>query len=178
MQRFARYQKVSRLHSGYLTGRQLHIWTLMRNGFSQSEIARSLHISRQAVNQLVQTIPVRVTEALFDASKLNGVEPRIVNSVKGILLGYSREFQTDVVITMHPETGLRVWYQHNLGRCKICPSKKQCESILLKTINVLGVTLTAKEKDLDPSKLASLVFSKAFGPDYHPHPQIANEATR
>ena len=96
----------------------------MRDGLSQSEIARRLHISRQAVNQLVPTIPVRVTEALYDAAKLNEVEPRVVNSVKGILLGYSREFQTDVVITMHPEVGLRLWYQHNLGRCKICGTRK------------------------------------------------------
>jgi len=139
----------------------------MRDGVSQSEIARKLHITRQAVSQLAQTIPVRITEALSDAAKLNGVEPKIVDSVKGIMLGYSREFQTDVVVTMHPETGLRVWYQHNLGRCKICPNKKQCKSALLKTINVLEVSLTDKEKSLDPSKLASLAFSKTFGPEYH-----------
>ena len=139
----------------------------MRDGVSQSEIARRLHVSRQAVNQLIQTIPVRITEALNDAAKLNGVEPRIMDSVKGILLGYSREFQTDVVITMHPETGLRIWYQHNLGRCKICSSKKQCRSMLLKTIDVWGIPLTTRDRELDPSKLASLAFSKAFGLQYH-----------
>jgi hypothetical protein len=144
----------------------------MRDGVSQSEIARKLHISRQAVNQSVQTIPVRITEALNDAAKLSRVEPRIIDSVKGILLGHSREFQADVVITMHPKTGLRVWYQHNLGRCKICASKKECKSVLLKTIDVLGVSLTDKEKDLDPSKLASLAFSKTFGIEYHPRTRL------
>jgi len=140
----------------------------MRDGVSQSEIARRLHISRQAVNQFAQTIPTKVADALYDAAKLNGMNPRIINSVKGILLGYSREFETDVVITMHPEIGLRVWYQHNLGRCKICSNRKQCKAMLLKTIDVLGVTLTDKEKHLDPSKLASLAFSKTFGPEYYP----------
>lgn len=139
----------------------------MRDGVSQSEIARRLHITRQAVNQFIQTIPVRVTEALIDASKLNGVEPRVIDSAKGVMLGYSRELQTDVVITMHPETGLRVWYQHNLGRCKICSDKKHCKSMLLKTASAWGVTLTSKERDLDPSKLANLTFSKAFGLEYH-----------
>jgi len=159
-------EELARLHSGYLTGRQLDIWTLMRDGVSQSEIARRLHISRQAVNQLIQTIPIRITEALNDASKLNGVEPKIIDSAKGVMLGYSRELQTDVVITMHPETGLRIWYQHSLGRCKICPDKKQCKSRLMKMVDAWGVALTTKEKDLDPSKLASLVFSKAFGTEY------------
>jgi predicted transcriptional regulator len=139
----------------------------MREGVSQSEIARRLHISRQAVNQLVQTIPARVTDALYDAAKLNGVEPRNIDTAKGILLGYSRELQTNVVITMHPETGLRVWHQHNLGRCKLCSSKKQCKSMLLKTIHACGVQLTTREKNLDPSKLAGLVFSKVFGREFH-----------
>lgn len=81
---------MTRLHSAYLTGRQLDIWDLMRNGFSQSQIARKLNVSRQAVNQLVQTIPERVTAALCDAAKLNEVEPRHVDSSRGILLGWSR----------------------------------------------------------------------------------------
>ena len=118
------------------------------------------------MNQFIQTIPVRVTEAMYDAAKLNEVEPRVVDGTKGILLGYSKEFQTDVVITMNPETGLRVWYQHNLGRCRICPNKKECRTMLLRTVDALGVTLTAEEKHLDPSKLASLAFSKTFGKQY------------
>jgi hypothetical protein len=165
---------LSRLHSAYLTSRQLDIWGLMRDGVSQSEIARRLHISRQAVNQLAQTIPLRITEALNDAAKLNEVKPRIINSAQGILFGYSREFQTNVLIAVHPETGLRVWYQHNLGRCKICPNKKKCKSTLMKTIDVLNVSLTSKEKALDPSKLASLAFSKVLGLAYHL--ETANEA--
>ena len=41
-------------------------------------------------------------------------------------------------------------------------NKKECKTMLLKTIDVLGVSLTAEEKKLDPSKIASLGFSKAF----------------
>ena len=163
-----------RLHSAYLTGRQLDIWDLMRRGLSQSDIARKLKITRQAVNQLVETIPERVTAALSDASKLNGVEPRFIDTSKGILVGWSKEFQTETVIILEPKEGLRVWYQHNLGRCKICPNKKKCKSTLMKTIDVLNVSLTSKEKALDPSKLASLAFSKVLGLAYHL--ETANEA--
>lgn len=154
---------MTRLHTAYLTGRQLHVWDLMRGGLSQSEIARKLNITRQAVNQLAQTIPERITAALYDASKLNGVEPRHVDSSKGILLGWSRDFQTEAVITLNREAGLRVWYRHNLGQCKICPDKKQCKSMLLKSVGDFGVTLTGQERELDPSKLSSLIFSRALG---------------
>jgi hypothetical protein len=151
------------LHTAYLTHRQLDVWDLMRSGLSQSAIARRLDISRQAVNQLVQTIPDRVTAALYDASRLNGVEPELVDSVKGILVGWSGEFQTETVITLNPKVGLRMWYQHNLGRCRICQDKKRCRSMLYESADQLGVPLTRQEKGLDPSRLSSLIFSRALG---------------
>ena len=135
----------------------------MRDGLTQSEIARRLNISRQAVNQLAQTIPTKVTAALYDASELNRVEPRLVDSTRGVLFGWSKEFQTETVITLHPKVGLRVWYQHNLGRCKICPDKKQCKALLLKNALEYGVSLTHQEKELDPSKLSNVIFSKFLG---------------
>lgn len=138
---------------------------MMRGGLSQSEIARRLKISRQAVNQLVQPIPDKVTAALYDASKLNRVEPRLVDSARGVLAGWSNEFQTETVITLNPRAGLRVWYQHNLGRCRICPDKKHCRSLLLENVNEYGLALTQQEKSLDPSKLSSVIFSRLLGPN-------------
>jgi transcriptional regulator with XRE-family HTH domain len=135
----------------------------MRNGLSQSDIARKLKISRQAVNQLTQTIPEKVASALQDASKLNGIEPRYIDSTRGILLGWSRDFQTEVVVTLSLEAGLRVWYRHNLGQCKICPDRRQCRSALLRSVDDLGVLLTRQERELNPSKLSSLIFSRALG---------------
>ncbi len=156
---------MTRLHTAYLTGRQLRVWDLMRTGLSQSEIARTLNITRQAVNQLSQRIPERVAAALNDASKLNHVEPRYIDSSKGILLGWSRDFETEAVITLTPEIGLRIWYRHNLGRCNICPDRRQCRSMLLKSADDLGVALSGQEKGLPPSKLSSVVFSRALAPD-------------
>lgn len=136
---------------------------MMRSGLSQSEIARRFNISRQAVSQLAQTIPERITAALQDASKLNGVEPRYIDSSRGILMGWSRDFQTETIITLTAEAGRRVWYQHNLGRCKICPDKRQCKSAVLKSADDLEVSLARQERELEPSKLSSLVFSRALG---------------
>ena len=118
----------------------------MREGLTQSEIARRLNISRQAVNQLVQPIPDKVAAALYDTSRLNMVEPRVVDSVKGILTGWSKEFQTETVITLNPRIGLRIWYKHNLGRCRICPDRKGCKSLLLENANEFGVLLCVRKE--------------------------------
>jgi len=106
-----------------------------------------------------------MTAALYDASKLNRVEPRTIDTARGVLVGWSNEFQTDVVITLNPKAGLRVWYQHNIGRCTICPDKKQCRSSLLENAKEYGVSLTALERNLDPSKLSSIIFSRLLAPD-------------
>lgn len=153
------------LHSAYLTDRQLDIWNMIRGGLSQSEIARRLGISRQAVNQLTQVIPDKVTAALNDAARLNRVEPRIVDSARGVLVGWSREFQIEAMVTLSKKAGLRVWYQHELGRCRICPDRKQCRSLLLESASEYGVSLTSREKDLDPSRLSGVIFSKLLRSD-------------
>jgi hypothetical protein len=156
---------LTNLQTGYLTPHQLNVWGMMLDGLSQSEIARRLNISRQAVNQLFGTIPEKVASALDETAKLNRVDPRYLDINKGILTGWSRDFQTKAVIAMGPK-GLQVWYQHNLGQCRICPSKRQCKSTLLKHAETLGLTLSRQEKKLDASKLSSIIFSRV--PDQYP----------
>ncbi len=151
------------LHSGYLTGRQLSVWDMMRDGLSQSEIARRLNVSRQAVHQLAETIPEKITSALNDAAKLNRVEPRHIDTSKGILFGWSRDFQTEAVISLNPKGGLQVWYQHSLGKCEICPDKRQCKSTLLRIAKDLGISLKGPERKLEPSRLSNLIFSRVPG---------------
>ncbi|MBS7656013.1 response regulator transcription factor [Candidatus Bathyarchaeota archaeon] len=147
------------LHNGYLTNRQFNIWNMLREGLSQSEIARRLNITRQAVNQMISSIPEKITMALMDAAKLNRIEPRYIDNKKGILFGWSIDFQTEVIIALNSE-GLQIWYQHNLGNCKICPNKRECKRNLLKNAKNLGITLKWRERRLSPSKLSSLIFSK------------------
>ena len=138
---------------------------MLRAGLSQSAIARRLSISRQAVSQLAQPIPDKVTAALYDASRLNRLEPKLIDSARGVLVGWSNEFQTDVVITLDPKVGLLTWYHHNMGRCKICPNKRQCKSSLLEHARVYGIPLKSGEKKLEPSKLSSVIFSRLLGSD-------------
>jgi len=137
---------------------------MLQSGLSQSEIARRLNVSRQAVNKLVDAIPERITSALNDAAKLDRVDPKYLDVSKGVLFGWSRDLQTEVVIAMGPE-GLQTWYQHNLGRCNMCPDEARCKSMLLKNAKDLGVSLTPQERKLEPSKLSNIVFSRVSGRD-------------
>ena len=151
------------MHSAYLTGRQLDVWRMLHEGISQSEIARRLGISRQAVGQLAHSIPIRVTAALTDAAALNRVRPTLIDSNKGVLVGWSNEFRTETVITLNPKVGLRMWYKHDLGHCKICPDSKKCTALLLENAREFGVHLAKHEKTLEPSELSGLVFSRILG---------------
>jgi transcriptional regulator with XRE-family HTH domain len=151
----------------------MRVWDMLRGGLSQSDIARKLSISRQAVNQMAQSIPDKVTSALNDAARLNRIDPRLIDDSRGILLGWSKEFQTETVITLDPRAGLRVWYQHNLGRCEICPDKKQCRMSLLENADQYGISLTKMERQLEPSKLSGIIFSRLLGSDIHKAPFVA-----
>jgi hypothetical protein len=104
-----------------------------------------------------------VTAALSDAAKLNGVEPTYIDGAKGILLGWSSEFRTETIFFFNPQQGLRIWYYHDLGRCKICDDRKECKSRLRRTAKSLGVELSREEIRMEPQKLASLIFSRATG---------------
>ena len=137
---------------------------MLKSGLSQSDIARRLNVSRQAVNNLIDTISERITSALNDAAKLNRVDPRYLDVSKGLLVGYNRDLQTEVVIAMGPE-GLQVWYKHNLGRCNLCPDDTRCKSMLLRNAKDLGVSITPEEKKLEPSKLSNIIFSRVSGRD-------------
>jgi DNA-binding XRE family transcriptional regulator len=134
----------------------------MREGLTQSEIARKLNITRQTVHQLAGKIPEKMAAALNDAAALNNVDPIQLDVNKGILFGWSREFKTEAVIAMNRD-GLRVWYKHDLGKCKICPDRRPCRSTLLKNAEDLGVSLSSQERRLPPLALSNVVFLRALG---------------
>ena len=151
------------LHSGYLTSHQKNVWDMISDGLTQSEIARRLNVTQQAVSQVVDSISERVTTALNDAARLNEIEPRFIDSTKGIMLGWSNCFKTEAVIMFNPKMGLQVYYQNRLGDCDVCVRKRTCKSKLLKNIEVLGISLTAQERSLSPSELSGVVFSRVIG---------------
>lgn len=151
------------LHGGYLTRHQRNVWDMISDGLTQSEIARRLNVSQQAVSQVVESISERVTIALNDAARLNEIEPRFIDSYRGVMLGWSNCFKTEAVIMFNPKMGLQVYYQNRLGDCNVCLRRRTCKSKLLKNAQVLGISLTSQEKSLSPSELSGVVFSRVIG---------------
>lgn len=81
---------------------------------------------------------------------------------KGILTGYSSEFDHKVVVTYSPRNGVRMWYAHDED-CKRCQLDTEWVKVILEEAEERGVQLSQKELQLPPAQLAKVVFEKILG---------------
>jgi hypothetical protein len=149
------------LPTAYLTDRQLEIWTLRLKGLSKAEIGRTLGITRQAVYDAEGIMLEKVERALIHTAESNMIEPRYVDSAKGILLGYSPANQQKVIITFSERNGVQTWH-YQQPDCSKCNWAPRCRNRLIEEANERNITLTSEEKALPPSKLAHTIFSKVI----------------
>lgn len=147
--------------SGYLTPRQKSIWGLSRSGLSESKIATRLSISRQAVHKALDLAEGKVLRALLDAAELDRFEVKKVDPIRGILVGFSPGFRLRVFLTYGVRNGIQLWYEHR-GQCDGCQRKEECLRMLQGCAEEWGVTLTAEELSLPPTKLAERLFEEAL----------------
>jgi len=147
------------LPSAYLTDRQLEIWSLRLKGLSKAETGRRLGITRQAVYDAEGVMLGKVESALIHAAESNMVEPRYVDSAKGILLGYSPQTQQRVIITFSARNGVQTWH-YEQPDCGLCQWRENCKRRLLDEADERDIQLSARERALPPSRLAHAMFSK------------------
>jgi len=147
------------LRWGYLTPRQREMWSLARRGFRESEISRELDVSRQSVHIMLNAARNKVVQALNEAAEVNRIQVRRMDVEKGILLGYSPEFDHKVVVTYSPKHGIKVWYAHD-KECEQCKFDKSWVKTILEEAQERGITLSTKELRLPPPELAKTVFEK------------------
>ena len=147
------------LPSAYLTDRQLEIWSLRLKGLSKAEIGRMLGITRQAVYDAEGVMLEKVEHALIHAAESNMVEPRYVDSAKGILLGYSPSSQRKVIITFSARNGVQTWH-YQQPDCSSCKWVERCRSRLIMEAEERDVSLSPEERRLPPSKIAHSIFSR------------------
>ncbi len=146
--------------SGYLTAYQGMIWGLRRRGLSQTEIASKLDVSRQAIHKTLDKANNRVLKALLDAAQINKLDIRKVDSVKGLLVGYSRGFRSRVFLIYSSKNGVQMWYEHQ-GQCEGCQRRGECTRKLLETAKEWEIELTSEEEKFPPTLLAEKLFSGA-----------------
>ena len=146
------------LPSAYLTDRQLEIWSLRLKGLSKAEIGRMLGITRQAVYDAEGVMLEKVEHALIHAAESNMVEPRYVDSAKGILLGYSPANQRKVIITFSARNGVQTWH-YQQPDCSSCMWLERCRSRLISEAEERNVSLSPEDRKLPPSELVQSIFS-------------------
>lgn len=145
------------LKVGYPTSRQGQIWSLARRGKSESEISKRLRISRQSVHIMLDAAQNKILQALNEAAEVNRIQVRHLDVQKGILVGYSPEFDHKVVITYSARNGVRIWYAHN-EECEQCKFDKAWIKVILAEAEERGIKLSSKELSLPPSPLAKTIF--------------------
>ena len=89
-----------------------------------------MRVSRQTINKNINVIERKISQALYEAARINKVDIRIIKPLTGILVGYSRTLNTEVVIYLSVKHGLQVWYKHK-GDCNNCEFHEECKKILL-----------------------------------------------
>ena len=152
---------MSFLH-GYLTAKQLRIWSLLLKRIKQVDIAKMLGITKQTVNKSISVIEKKISRSLYEAAKLNKIAIKQIRPLKGVLLGYSSEFKADVVIFLSAKHGLQIWYKIKHS-CESCNLYNECKRILLDEFEARGIELSDDERKLEPNKLAELLFNHLVG---------------
>src|SRR4030042_6739264 len=139
--------------AGYLTPRETEIWSLRRRTPNQSEIARTLVVTRQAINISLGIITGKMEQTFQECLDANNLHPRRINLVDGVMEAYSPAYQLPVIVSLSVANGLRVWYLYE-GRCGLCALARGCRRALLEEARERGVELEPEETRLEPTRLA------------------------
>jgi hypothetical protein len=145
--------------AGYLTPRETEIWSLRRRTPNQSEIARALGVTRQAINISLGIIESKVERTFQECLDANNLQPRRINLVEGVMEAYSPAYQLPVIVSLSVANGLKVWYLYE-GRCGRCDLERGCRRALLEEARERGVELEPEETRLEPTRLAHRIFSR------------------
>jgi len=145
--------------AGYLTPRETQIWSLRRRNSNQSEIARILGVTRQAVHISLGIITGKMEQTFNECLQANNLMPKKINLVDGVMEAYSPAYQLPVIVSLSVANGLKVWYLYE-GRCSRCDLERGCRKALLGEAQERGVELGPEEMRLEPTRLALRIFSR------------------
>jgi hypothetical protein len=147
---------------GYLTPRQKFIWDLKGKGLQEASIARKLDVARQTVHKALDIANSKVYIALEESAKLNKIDVKTIDPTRGVLIGYSPEFKTDVVVTFSAGNGIQIWYRQE-GDCENCDRLQVCREMLLAEAKDRDIQLPESAGSILPSKLTEALFLKITG---------------
>lgn len=139
---------------GYLTKHQREIWKNRQKGQTQSKIGKALGISRQAIHRVFTQIDEKLNRALTEAAQLNRITPtHSVNTLQGLVFGYSETLRMDSLLIYHPTYGIQLWYEYE-GDCNRCQQHTKCHAALLDLYSMHDIELPANSSKLETNRLA------------------------
>jgi hypothetical protein len=144
--------------SGYLTPRQIVIWSSRRQGDTQAAIGRHLGVQRQGIYEAFQIIDAKLRQALTEAAQSNKLDIRRIDTTNGILEGYSHAYDVSVVVSFTKSNGVQVWYLYE-GRCDSCDRRQACLNLLTAEAEERHIHLTTDDRHLPPTQLGKKIFS-------------------
>ena len=147
---------------GYLTAKQMHVWRLKSEGYTEAGIGRKLNITRQTVHKALNVANQKILQSLEETANINRIEIQTVSPSQGYLTGYSPHFNTEAFVTYSPKNGIQIWYEHE-GDCKKCSRIKKCRETLLEEAKERKIDFGKDINKMLPSKLAQTLFSMIKG---------------
>ncbi|TRO54885.1 hypothetical protein E2P71_03545 [Candidatus Bathyarchaeota archaeon] len=145
--------------AAYLTGRELNVWKLRRQGLKQADIAKKLGVQRQGINHTLVGIDSKIGQALQEAAAFNKLDVWGVSLENGIMEAFSQALQVPVIVSFSEANGVQAWYFYE-GRCEACNRLIQCRSMLLADAEERGLKLSEEDKRLSPTMLARKIYSR------------------
>ncbi len=136
------------------------VWSLLREGFSVSAIAKKLKTTRQYINQTRLTAEAKLSATLLDVATANHLQNTKLYPKKAILIGYHLPLKRKAIITYTTSHGIKIWFWHdNPEEITDESFLKQTREYLLDIAKEQGMELE-NTTDIHPAKLAQTIFSK------------------
>jgi hypothetical protein len=147
------------LSSAYLTARQLEIWDSNRRGESRAKIGERFGFTSQAVYDSLKVSLGKVESALRHTAEASSIEIIRVDPKNGILLGRMPLDSSKVIVTFSRKHGVQTWHfeEPNCGDCRYT---KRCTERLIDEAKERDVEISEEQRNIPPSKLAHIIFSK------------------
>ena len=142
-----------------MTTRQLDIWDMNRKGEPRSKIGERFGFTRQAVYDALKISIEKVDTALKQTADASSIEIIRVDPKNGILLGQMPIDSRRVIITFSRKYGIQTWHFEE-PNCADCRYTKRCTERLIDEAKERDVEVSGEQRNLPPSKLAHIIFSK------------------
>ncbi|MGQ4892829.1 MAG: hypothetical protein ACP6IP_10140 [Candidatus Njordarchaeia archaeon] len=109
--------------------KQEKVWCMHLKGIPQSEIARKLGLSRQAISLYLREAVAKLNRYFIELSEVMDLDIKKLDAFKGFLIGINRQTGEKVYLIYIPSVGVRALY-YSEKRPLRCSEYSNCKEII------------------------------------------------